>query len=46
MVRLNNLPHVTQAELAARAFCFISKTLLLPKGEVNWWKRAGPNLTF
>ena len=39
---LNNLPHATQAVLAARAFCFVSKTPLLPKGAVNWRKRGGP----
>lgn len=40
--RLDNLPHATQALLAARAFCFVSKTPLFPKGAVNWRKRGGP----
>lgn len=45
MVRLNNLPHITLAELAARAFCFISKTLLLQKEELIGG-REWANLTF
>lgn len=44
-MKLNNWPYVTQAGVAARAFCFGSKTLLLSKEAVMRRKRESPALS-
>lgn len=41
-MKLNNWPYITQAGVAARAFCFGSKTLLLSKEAVMRRKRESP----
>ena len=41
-MRLNNLPLVVQADVTARAICFVIDTGLFPKGAVGRRKRGGP----
>lgn len=44
-MRLNNSPNVSQAAVAARPTCFVSKTLLLPKGTIGR-RKEGAQLHF